>query len=96
MALIVQKFGGTSVANIERIRNVANKVKHELSLGNKVAVVVSAMSGVTNQLVGYVNELSPLHTQEAWSDPDIRKMYFEAIKWVLGMTEGSTASHPKP
>ena len=36
------------------------------------------------------------HTQEAWSDPDIRKMYFEAIKWVLGMTEGSTASHLRP
>lgn len=36
------------------------------------------------------------HTQEAWSDPDIRKMYFEAIRWVLGMTEGSTASHPRP
>jgi type 1 glutamine amidotransferase len=36
------------------------------------------------------------HTQEAWSDPDIRKMYFEAIKWVLGMTERSTASHPRP
>ncbi len=36
------------------------------------------------------------HTQEAWSDPDIRKMYFEAIKWVLGMTEGGTASHPRP
>ena len=36
------------------------------------------------------------HTQESWSDPDIRKMYFEAIKWVLGMTEGSTASHPRP
>jgi len=35
------------------------------------------------------------HTQEAWSDPDIRKMYFEAIKWVLGMTDGSTASHPR-
>ena len=35
------------------------------------------------------------HTQESWNDPDIRKMYFEAIKWVLGMTEGSTASHPK-
>ncbi len=35
------------------------------------------------------------HTQEAWSDPDIRRMYFEAIKWVLGMTEGSTASHPR-
>jgi type 1 glutamine amidotransferase len=36
------------------------------------------------------------HTQEAWNDPDIRKMYFEAIRWVLGMTEGSTASHPRP
>jgi len=36
------------------------------------------------------------HTEEAWSDPDIRKMYFEAVKWVLGMTDGSTASHPRP
>ena len=36
------------------------------------------------------------HTEESWEDPDIRKMYFEAIKWGLGMTEGSVASHPKP
>ena len=36
------------------------------------------------------------HTEESWQDPDIRKMYFEAIKWALGMTEGSTASHPRP
>lgn len=36
------------------------------------------------------------HTEESWSDPDIRKLYFEAIRWVLGMTEGSTASHPRP
>jgi len=36
------------------------------------------------------------HTKEAWDDPDITKMYFEAIKWVLGYTEGSTASHPRP
>lgn len=36
------------------------------------------------------------HTKEAWDDPDIQKMYFEAIKWSLGLTEGSTASHPKP
>lgn len=36
------------------------------------------------------------HTEESWDDPDVRTMYFEAIKWVLGMTEGSTASHPKP
>jgi type 1 glutamine amidotransferase len=35
------------------------------------------------------------HTEEAWSDPDIRTMYFEAIKWVLGMTEGSTAPHAR-
>ena len=36
------------------------------------------------------------HTEESWDDPDIRKMYFEAVKWVLGMTDGSTASHPHP
>ena len=36
------------------------------------------------------------HTEEAWNDPDIRKMYFEAIRWALGMTDGSTASHPRP
>jgi type 1 glutamine amidotransferase len=36
------------------------------------------------------------HTEDSWQDPDIRKMYFEAIKWVLGMTEGSTATHPRP
>ncbi|MGE0755139.1 MAG: aspartate kinase [Alphaproteobacteria bacterium] len=70
MALIVQKFGGTSVANIERIRNVANKVKKELDRGNQVAVVVSAMAGVTNQLVDYVSELSPLYTPESWSEYD--------------------------
>jgi type 1 glutamine amidotransferase len=35
------------------------------------------------------------HTEEAWDDPDIRKMYFEAIRWALGMTEGGTASHPQ-
>jgi uncharacterized protein len=36
------------------------------------------------------------HTEESWEDPDIRTMYFEAIKWALGMTEGSTTSHPRP
>ena len=70
MALIVQKFGGTSVANIERIKNVASRVKKERDLGNDVAVVVSAMAGVTNQLVEYVRELSPLHSDEAWSEYD--------------------------
>lgn len=55
------KFGGTSVANVERIRNVARHVKREVDAGNKVAVVVSAMSGATNQLVSWVREASVLH-----------------------------------
>jgi aspartate kinase len=61
MAVVVMKFGGTSVANIERIRNVARHVKREVDGGNKVAVVVSAMAGVTNELVGYVREVATLH-----------------------------------
>ena len=61
MARIVMKFGGTSVADLDRIRNVARRVKREVEAGNEVAVVVSAMSGVTNQLVKYCTDLSPLH-----------------------------------
>ena len=61
MATVVMKFGGTSVANIERIQNVARHVKREVDAGNNVAVVVSAMAGVTNQLVSWVKEASPLH-----------------------------------
>ncbi len=61
MARIVMKFGGTSVADIERIKNVARRVKREVDAKNEVAVVVSAMAGVTNQLVAWVNQLSPLH-----------------------------------
>ncbi len=66
MARIVQKFGGTSVGDIARIKNVANRVKAEIDRGNEVAVVVSAMSGVTNQLVAYCNELSPDHDQREY------------------------------
>ncbi len=61
MARIVMKFGGTSVADLDRIRNVAARVKREVEAGNEVAVVVSAMSGVTNALVKYCQDLSPLH-----------------------------------
>ena len=61
MATLVMKFGGTSVANVERIRNVARHVKREVDAGNRVAVVVSAMSGTTNQLVAWVREASLLH-----------------------------------
>ncbi|MFC7047996.1 aspartate kinase [Emcibacter nanhaiensis] len=61
MSRIVMKFGGTSVADLERIRNVARRVKKEVDAGNQVAVVVSAMAGTTDQLVGWVEEASPLH-----------------------------------
>src|SRR5262245_12150946 len=61
MSFLVMKFGGTSVAGVERIRNVAAHVKREVDAGNRVAVVVSAMAGVTNQLVAWVREASPLH-----------------------------------
>jgi aspartate kinase len=61
MARIVMKFGGTSVGDIARIKNVAKRVKAEVDRGNQVAVVVSAMSGVTNQLVAYCTEMATLH-----------------------------------
>ncbi len=61
MARIVVKFGGTSVANVERIRNAVRHIKREVEAGNEVAVVVSAMSGKTNELVGWVNEASKFH-----------------------------------
>ncbi len=61
MALIVAKFGGTSVADVERIERAADKIKKEVDSGHKVAVVVSAMSGVTNQLVDYCRQVSPMH-----------------------------------
>jgi aspartate kinase len=60
MAIIAMKFGGTSVADLDRIRHVAGLVKREVERGNKVAVVVSAMSGETNKLVGWTNEAARL------------------------------------
>lgn len=59
MSFIVMKFGGTSVGDIERIKNAAAKVATEIKRGHKVAVVVSAMSGVTDQLIGYCRAISP-------------------------------------
>ena len=66
MALIVQKYGGTSVANPERIRNVARRVARYKSMGHQVVVVVSAMSGETNRLIGLARELM--------EDPDPREL----------------------
>ena len=61
MARLVMKFGGTSVADVDRIRNVARHVKREVDAGHQVAVVVSAMAGVTNQLIEWCRQGSALH-----------------------------------
>jgi aspartate kinase len=58
MALIVQKYGGTSVGNLERIRNVARRVAQSVAAGDQVVVVVSAMSGETNRLLGMGHEMA--------------------------------------
>jgi len=60
MGLIVQKYGGTSVGDIERIKNVARKVIRAKEAGNDVIVVVSAMAGETDKLVNLAHELTPL------------------------------------
>jgi aspartate kinase len=61
MARLVMKFGGTSVADVERIKNVARHVKREVDQGHEVAVVVSAMAGTTNQLVAWTRATASLH-----------------------------------
>jgi len=66
MALIVQKYGGTSVADVDRIREVAQRVKKSRDAGHRVVVVVSARSGVTNELIARAKELNPT--------PDEREM----------------------
>ncbi|WP_119838644.1 aspartate kinase [Pseudooceanicola algae] len=61
MPVLVMKFGGTSVANLDRIRRAAKRVGVEVAKGYDVIVIVSAMSGKTNELVGWVNETSPMY-----------------------------------
>ena len=61
MGRIVQKFGGTSVADLDRIRAVAQRIKQEVDAGHQVAVVVSAMAGTTNQLVAWARDIGPIH-----------------------------------
>lgn len=81
MALIVQKYGGTSVANPDRIRNVARRVARYKAMGHQVVVVVSAMSGETNRLIGLAKELM--------ADPDPREldmMVSTGEQVTIGMT----------
>ena len=63
MALIVQKFGGSSVADIDRIRNVANRVAEYRHRGDQVVVVVSAMKGVTDNLIEMAKSLMPVPSE---------------------------------
>jgi aspartate kinase len=68
VALVVQKFGGTSVADLERIRAVAARIQRARAAGDSVAVVVSAMAGATNQLVDWVSEIAGPHHDRAEYD----------------------------
>lgn len=70
MGIIVQKFGGTSVANIQRIKQTIPKIQRELNQSRKVVVVVSAMAGFTNSLVEYCKEISPLVDSEQKATAD--------------------------
>ena len=70
MSRLVMKFGGTSVADIERIRNVARHVKREADAGHEVAVVVSAMAGTTNRLVEWCGDASQLHDTREYDTVD--------------------------
>ena len=70
MALLVLKFGGTSVGDIDRIKHVATLVKREVDAGHRVVAVVSAMSGVTNQLLDYCQSVNNLMSDEARAEAD--------------------------
>ena len=61
MPVLVMKFGGTSVANLDRIKRAAKRVGVEVAKGYDVIVIVSAMAGKTNELVGWVQEISPFY-----------------------------------
>jgi aspartate kinase len=71
MSLIVQKFGGTSVGSIERIKNVAKIIQQEKLLGNQVVVVVSAMSGETNKLIDFCEQISIKRDKDILAEYDV-------------------------
>ena len=83
MGIIVQKFGGTSVANLPRIRNVANHVKMQLDSGNQVIAVVSAMAGATNSLITQCAELSRLDELNSLQEYDAAVASGEIITSAL-------------
>lgn len=92
MARIVMKFGGTSVANLDRIRHVSQLVEAEVKEGNEVAVVVSAMSGETNRLVALVDELDADSPQQGETlGGDIEDEYDSIVATGEQVTSGLLA-----
>ena len=99
MARIVMKFGGTSMAGIERIRAVASRVKREVEAGNEVAVVVSAMAGETDRLVQLCKEAAALYDPREY---DVVVASGEQVKNPVAERPGEVVerdgrhSHPRP
>ncbi len=83
MELIIQKFGGTSVADLNKIKNVAKLVKSETANGNQVVVVVSAMAGVTNSLIAKSSEISKLDQQSHMREYDVAIASGEVVTAAL-------------
>ena len=83
MKIIVQKFGGTSVEDIERLKNVAQIVQEEVHSGSKVVVVVSAMAGVTNSLIAKCNALSRLDSALHMREYDVALSSGEVVSASL-------------
>lgn len=83
MDIIVKKFGGTSVANIARMKNIVQIVKSELASGNKVIVVVSAMAGVTNQLLSLCSDISAIDNEQKSAEYDVALSSGEMVTAAL-------------
>ena len=88
MSRIVMKFGGTSVADLDRIRNVARHVRREVDAGHEVAVIVSAMAGKTNELVGWAREAAPLHDAREYDAVEIGDRGSAEFHHQTGQGEG--------
>ena len=71
MRIIIQKYGGTSLENTERIKIIARKIKAELAKGNKLVIIVSAMAGYTNKFAGYCADISAINNQSRLAEYDV-------------------------
>ena len=87
MGRLVMKFGGTSVADIGRIRNVARHVLREVKAGHHVAVVVSAMAGTTDQLVAWCKEAAPVHDAREYAFQRERQIKKWNRAWKIRLIE---------